>query len=249
MKQGQLIHIQIAPSADNPSFAQRESGVTHTSYQQETAFYSLVQQGDTERLREMMQAVGTSGIVIGRLSANSLRQMQYWAVCCTTLAIRYAIQGGLDEMRAFNFSDQCILQIDQFTEPEAITAYMARSVLELTELVRHSSRRDCPVPVCKCLDYIEKHLHETIRLADLAGLTGLSEDYLSKLFKKHVGTPMRSYVLEKNLEAAKAKLRGASDQKLVAYYLGFCSQTYFITRFKKAYGVTPHQYAVTYRKS
>ena len=41
-------------------------------------------------------------------------------------------------------------------------------------------------------------------------------------------------------------LRGKGDQKMIAYDLGFCSQTYFITCFRKAYGVTPHQYAAQF---
>ena len=77
-------------------------------------------------------------------------------------------------------------------------------------------------------------------------MAGLSEDYLSKLFKKHVGKTVRDYIMEQRLEAAKAMLRGKGDQKMIAYDLGFCSQTYFITCFRKAYGVTPHQYAAQF---
>ena len=87
---------------------------------------------------------------------------------------------------------------------------------------------------------------ESIRLADLAALVNLSGDYLSKLFKKHVGKPLREYIIERKLETAKAMLRGECDQKMVAYYLGFCSQAYFITCFRKAYGITPHQYAARF---
>ena len=39
MKQGELLNIQILPQADDPSFEQRESGMAHTSYREETAFY------------------------------------------------------------------------------------------------------------------------------------------------------------------------------------------------------------------
>uniref|UniRef100_UPI003FEDFF35 hypothetical protein n=1 Tax=Candidatus Fimivicinus sp. TaxID=3056640 RepID=UPI003FEDFF35 len=88
MKQGELLNIQILPHADNPSFEQREDGVTHTSYQEETAFFAFVQQGNVEMVKQRLEAYLSSGIVIGRLSNNSIRQMQYWAVCCITLGIR-----------------------------------------------------------------------------------------------------------------------------------------------------------------
>lgn len=64
MKQGELLNIQILPHADNPSFEQRESGVTHTSYQEETAFFSFVQQGNVEMVKQRLEAYLSSGIVI-----------------------------------------------------------------------------------------------------------------------------------------------------------------------------------------
>lgn len=248
MKQDSLLNVQVLKNTNNPLFEQRETGVTHTPYLEETAFYSLIQQGDTEMVRQRLREYFTSAIVVGRLSENPVRQMQYWAVCCITLGIRYAIQGGLEEMQAFNLSDQYIMQVDKLDSAEAIISYLETIVLELTGLVRKRAHRNCPASIRKCLRYIDCHLHETILLTDLAGLTHLSENYLSKLFKAHVGKPVKPYIIGKKLEAASAMLRGNMDQKKIAYDLGFCSQTYFITCFKKAYGVTPHQYAADVRE-
>ena len=183
MKQGELLNIQILPQADDPSFEQRESGMAHTSYREETAFLSAIQQGDVERVKQLLGQYIKSGIVVGRLSTNSIRQMQYWAVCCVTLGTRYAIQGGLNEMQAFNLSDRYIMQIDQFTSGEEIISFLNQIVLEITGLVHENARGNCPAAIRKCLDYIDRNLHESIRLADLAALVNLSGDYLSKLFK------------------------------------------------------------------
>lgn len=243
MKNEKLLNIQIVPSADNPLFEQRESGITHTSYLEETAFFSFVQQGNTEMVKQMLGKMISSGIVIGHLSKDCVRQMQYWAVCCVTLGTRYAIQGGLNEMKAFNLSDGYIMKIDKFSTVEEIVDYLKKIVVELTEFVRENAHGDCPIQIRRCLNYIDKHLNETIRLSDLAALTNLSGDYLSKCFKKYVGQTVRDYILHKKLEAAKAMLHGECNQKLIAYELGFCSQTYFITCFRKAYGITPHKYA------
>ena len=233
----------MVPSADNPSFEQREHGVTHTSYLEETILFSFVQQGNVEMVKQQLERYIASGIVVGRLSDNPIRQMQYLAVCCVTLGTRYAIQGGLDEMRAFNLSDSYIMRIDQLTNPEEIVAYLGEIVIELTALVRDNAHGDCPVKIRKCLKYIDQHLHEPILVSDLAALTNFSEDYLSKFFKKHIGLSVRDYVKNKRLEAAKAMLHGECDQEKIAYSLGFCSQTYFITCFKEAYGITPYKYA------
>ena len=243
MKTGRLLNIQILPKTSNPFFEQREHGIAHTSYLEETVFFSYLQQGNVELVKQSLAKYLDAGIIIGHLSDNSTRQMQYWAVCCVALGIRYAIQGGLDEMTAFNLSDRYIMKIDTFTLPEQVVDYLGAIAIELTELVQKNTHGDCTVNIRKCLHYIDRHLHEAIRLSDLAAVTGLSESYLSKYFKKHIGKNVQEYVMDKRLEAAKEMLRTKCDQKQVAYGLGFCSQTYFITCFKKAFGITPHKFA------
>ena len=248
MMQGKALSVQVLPSADDPSFDQRESGVTHTPYNQEAAFFSLVEQGDIEQMRRLMGSHPPAAIVAGHLSDDPLRQMQYLAVCYVTLAIRAAIRGGLTEMTAYNRSDRYISHIDRLALPDEITVYLGRITLELTELVHKNARRGCPVQIRKCFAYIDAHLHETIRLADLAQITGLNKDYLAKLFRKHVGETVQNYIEEKKMQAASAMLCGDCDEKMLGYYLGFCSQTYFITRFRKTFGMTPHQYASLHRE-
>lgn len=248
MKNGRpLSGVQFLPADGDAPFSQRESGLAHTPYSEEEAFFSLVQRGDTEGLRRSLQGFTERPIVAGRLSDDPLRQLKYWGVCCITLATRYAVQGGLEEMQAYNFSDRCIRKLDRLG-PEEIPPFLGELLAELTRRVRESEHRSCPLYIRRCLDYIDRHLHEKIRLSNLAELTNFSEDYLARRFKKHVGEGFKAYVTRKKLEAAKAMLRSEGDERLIAYYLGFCSQTYFITRFKKAYGVTPHRYAESCRR-
>ncbi len=245
MSNGKLLNIQIVPSANDPLFEQRESGIVHTSYMEETAFYSLVQQGDVEAVKMVVDKYMTSGVFVGKLSDDPLMQMRYWAVCSITLGIRYAIQGGLDEHVAYNLSDEYIRKVDSFSASEEILEFAREKVVELTQLVHKNSRKGCPKPVRRSLDYIDKHLHEKITVADLAKQADLSTDYFSRIFKKYVGQSVGDYIMAKKLETAKSMLRNDIDPKLVAYYLGFCSQTYFITCFKKVYGITPHKYCNT----
>lgn len=244
MEQNDKIQITVLPHVKNPEFEQRESGLAHTSYAEEKAFYSLIERGDTESIRQALTKYLSARVVVGHLSDNAMRQMQYWAVCCITLGTRYAIRGGLDEMTAFNLSDQCIMQIDRMTTAADIIAYLEKIVLELTQLVRDRSAGRYPVQLQKCLHYIEQHLHESIGIGDLAGIAHFSTDYFRKYFKKHVGVTPGQYITARKLHCAREMLERGFEQRTIAYYLGFCSQTYFITCFKKAYGVTPHQYAV-----
>ncbi len=242
MENKKLINIKILPNSKNPIFNQRETGVSHTSYLEEIAFYSNVQSGNVNMVKQCMHDFLKKGIVIGHLSNDNLRQMQYWAVCCITMLTRYAIQGGLEEMTAYNLSDSYIMSVDKMASADEITAYLENIVIEVTTLVHENQHNGYSKEILRCINYINKHLHERILLEDLAAVSGYSTSHLSKTFKKQVGKNISGYIVSKKIEEAKALLCGDNSQEMISYYLGFCSQTHFISCFKKECGITPNQY-------
>ena len=101
-------------------FEERENGVMHTPYELETTFLSSVKKGSRTDVKNMINDMVDSGITIGRMSSDNLRQIKYWAVSSFTLITRLAIQGGLDETTAYNYSDNCISEIDKMTKSNDI---------------------------------------------------------------------------------------------------------------------------------
>ena len=94
----------------------------------------------------------------------------------------------------------------------------------------------------KCVHYINIHLHEKLEIADIAKKVGLSRDYLSALFKKEFGVSLHSYIIHEKLEASKLMLKQGITYNAISYNLSFCSQSHFVSCFKKEYGMTPKQY-------
>lgn len=232
--------IEIAPAGGDPVFAQREAGVAHTPYETEKVFYSCIRAGDAEGVKRFFADYLSQGIVVGSMSADPLTQMKYFAVCCITLACRYAIAGGLDEKEAFNFSDECIRRVDGMKKGEEIMSFLMRRACELAERVgEKGAAADVPPPVRKCLNHISRNLHGRITLSELAEYCGLSRGHLSRLFRGSVGCSVSRYVIRRKLEAAKAMLAGAYTVGEVAYLLGFSSESHFIKRFREEFGVTP----------
>ncbi len=243
METDKLVSINILPQAKNPIFEQRETCVTHTPYMVETAFYSLVQAGDVEKVKNSIDNFIKDGIVIGRLSNDALRQMQYWAVCCITLGTRYAIQGGLEEMIAYNLADSFIIKIDKMTKPEEIVDYLITVFIKITESVKERAHPTYSKEIHACINFIDKHLHEKLTIEGIATSIGYSKSWLPKKFKKETGMAITDYVTSKKIEEAKSLLRSNTPQNIIAYSLGFCSQTHFIQCFKKYCGITPNQFA------
>ena len=169
--------------------------------------------------------------------------MQYLAVCCITLGTRYAIKGGLDESIAYNLSDTYIQQIDKLTSPDKILYFLAEKTIELAKKVSKSKKLiKYPAPIIKTIQYINKNLHNKIAIKDLAKFCNLSPDYLSSLFKKSTGLNLSSYIMKQKLEASKALLIKDYDYSTIGYYFSFCSESHYINRFKKEFGMTPLQF-------
>ena len=236
---------EIKVLSDSEIFSERESGVTHTPYETEVMFYNCIKNGDCEKAEKMMNLLLSQSVIVGRLSDDPLRQMKYWAVCSITLGTRYAIAGGLDETTAFNYSDEIICKIDRMTSAEEIFVLLKDTCINLTSLVAESKNKvSYSAAVRKCIHFINTNLHEKLSLELLSKKCNLSPDYLSALFKKEVGQTIISYIKDKRLEAAKDMLYSGQDTSSTAYYLGFCSESYFIKCFREKFGITPKKFAL-----
>ncbi|MEZ3496752.1 MAG: AraC family transcriptional regulator [Lachnospiraceae bacterium] len=245
-----LQNIQIVPKTPRGTvFEQREGAVCHTPYQLESEFYSCIERGEVTLLEDKMQQYFQDGFVIGRLSNNDLRQMQYWAVSSITLAVRAAIRGGLDELYAYNLSDYYIQYVDALQSTAQIVDLLTQKAVELTELVaKVHGRLQYSPHVRRCIGYIERHLHEKLTVAALAENGGITADYLSAIFKRETGEVLSTYILKVKLREAKLLLENGCNCEQTAYTLSFCSESYFISCFKKAFGITPRAYAAAHTK-
>ena len=243
----ELLSLKVIPEEISKSlYEQREAEAFHTPYKDEIRLYSCIKQGDIEKLISELKVLMEKGIIVGQMSGNNSRQHKYMAVSCITLATRYAIQGGLNETDAYNFSDDVIRTIDTIDSPEIVIECLAQKIIELTNLVASNSKKLKYSPhIRKCMTYINKNLHKKISVNDLAEECGLSDDYISHLFKKEVGENLSSYILKQKLEVSKTLLFEGFDNSKICYTLGFCSQSHFISAFKKQFGITPREYVIS----
>ena len=93
------------------------------------------------------------------------------------------------------------------------------------------------------VNYIEKHLHDRISSADLAGHLGVSKSYLCRLFKKETNRTIGACIKQAKVKAAVNMLLYSEMSPLdIALALSFSSQSYFIKVFKEETGYTPADY-------
>ncbi len=95
----------------------------------------------------------------------------------------------------------------------------------------------------RVLEYINEHLDQDIKLADLAALLGMSQFHFSHLFKQSIGTAPYQYLLQQRVERAKQLLK-QTDQSIVyiAFLCGFNSHSHLSKQFRQLTGITPKAY-------
>lgn len=93
-------------------------------------------------------------------------------------------------------------------------------------------------------DYINEHLHEDLKLIELAALAQVSPYYFLRLFKQSVGLTPHQYILQRRIEKAKFLLQhselGVAE---IASRVGFCDQSHLTQYFKRIVGITPKQFS------
>jgi AraC-like DNA-binding protein len=96
-------------------------------------------------------------------------------------------------------------------------------------------------------DYLREHVHEHVRLDDLAAIASMSRFQLTRQFEKAYGLPLHAFHVHLRLVEAKRRLRTGVPIATVAADLGFADQSHLHRRFKGAFGMTPGEWRETNR--
>ena len=127
---------------------------------------------------------------------------------------------------------------------EDIAALYQTMVLDFAGRMQTLNRRQAYAkPIVQSFDYIYNHLHEKIKVTDIAEHVKLNPSYLSKLFKQECGISISGYICEQRLKAAENMLKYSDyTYSEIASALMFASQSYFIKVFREKTGLTPKEY-------
>lgn len=93
------------------------------------------------------------------------------------------------------------------------------------------------------VSYIESNYMHDIRLDSLSEATYLSPSYLSRLFKKIIGTNFKSYLEEVRLRHAVEDMRNTTQTiTTIAYNNGFPNVSALSAAIRKTYRMSPHEF-------
>lgn len=100
------------------------------------------------------------------------------------------------------------------------------------------------------LEWIRINLQKDLSVKEIAERFNFNEDYLTRLFKKHLGVSTLKYVNGMRVAKAKELLTQSEESiKEIAYSCGFKDDKYFMKLFKEYENLTPTEFRNAYYRT
>ena len=214
-----------------------------SNYALEQKLWKAVREGNLNYQKDLEVAIANT--TPGNISdGHYLRQDKNIAIIQVALACRSAMEGGLSPEIAYPISDRYIQRIEACNSVSEVSE-ISIGVLDDYILRVHQAklRAGMSHPICECCDYISMHPEENPDIHQMAQKYGYTPYYFSKKFKQEVGMSLREFAVKEKVERAKMLLaQSAMSVSDISEALGFNSQSYFGSVFRKITGMTPSEF-------
>lgn len=159
------------------------------------------------------------------------------------LALSLLPDGAENMAEIFSSYSDGYRSIYRFTNVEQVVEWMTIFRDGLCEVLKSKRKTYKAHVITNVQKYINNHVTEKLSLNEVAGVFGLSPNYLSILFKKNCRLGFSEYIAQEKVTRAKFLLL-EQDKKIyeVADQLGFESAFYFSKVFKKVTGLSPRDF-------
>ena len=235
------INSETPPKVYDPTYTPAHD--RHKVWMAEQGLLQMVRTGDLNYKQALSNSMTLSaGVPVH--SDDALRQSKISVIVFTSLVCRAAIEGGLSPEEAYALGDSYIQTAESAKTLDDLNPL---SLVMYDDFIRrvHKCRTNPKLsrPVQQCVDYIEMHLDQKIRAADLAAVVGYTEYYLTHKFKAETGLCINDYIKFAKIERAKVLLK-STDQTVqeIAAALCFSTRNYFSRIFQEVTGQTPVEY-------
>lgn len=220
-------------------YEDRNEMFRHAPYSLEERLVDAVARGNKELAIEMLGEIGNYGSK-AVLASDPLRSAKNSLICSCAFLARAVIRAGISSDESFALSDAAIRHIEELDSIKSVLSYEQEVLLQFLSLVDKKVRRELSPIVAAATNFINARLSDKISLRDVASHIGVHPVYLSKKFREESGQTITAYINFRKVEESVWFVRNTnrSIADISAMY-GFSSQGYYITLFRKYFGVTP----------
>lgn len=223
--------------------SQRRPGV-HSGAEVEARLLSCVEFGKTEELDHVMRSLLPQNNKMGQAAQDSIRSVRNIMIASVAIVARSAAKGGMDYEEALELSDLYLQKLDAMDSYDEIVSLWGGAVFDYTTRVQKIRSLNPQSGLArKVAGYVQSHLYCPVTAEEIAAASGYHISYLSRAFKQETGRNIRDYINAEKVEEAKHLLAFSNKPIMeIAMQLGFSSQAYFTTVFKRITEMTPAKY-------
>ncbi|MGH0053287.1 MAG: response regulator transcription factor [Sphaerochaetaceae bacterium] len=178
------------------------------------------------------------------------KRPQFWVYGMLQQILRLLVKMAQKEETMNNYDialEECFSELDTFTE-------LKGRILNLFAIVINNqyatfSKIDSPQFFSHVRTYLEEHCDNPITLKELCDTFGVSQTYMSRLFRKHTQKSCNELVTFIRIQKAQQLLvrQPLLQIKNVAELVGYKDQFYFSRLFHREVGMTASEYRKSHR--
>ncbi len=221
----------------------RDLNYLHRSSFFERHFYSLIKNGETDKLKKLLSVHSLDGEYIVLAKNNPLRSWKNLVICFITISCRAAMEGGLATETTYAISDVFIQKLEELNRIKDVEDLANKVFIDLADRVNSLKKMHYSKLVTRALNYISKNMDKTLTLAQISEQLDVNGSYLSNAFKTEVGISVTEYIMKEKISEAKRMLLFTQFSILdISTALNFYDQSHFTKVFKKFTDQSPKQF-------
>lgn len=232
---------EVWMSRDEPSY------VDYFDADLELRLLSCVENGRPDELKQILDDIDEQADGFPVQSEDSVRDFRTIFIYATGTVSSAALRGGLDYGTKKALSDYYLKEIYQIEGYAMIFRLLCQMFMDFANRTKRCQNMKNQSPLVNRINRIIcAHLYEKMTPSRISEILGMNCSYICRHFKEQTGKTLSTYINEVKMKEAK-RLMKISNRTVadIALQLGYSSQNYFITVFKKVEGVTPGTYIRT----
>ncbi|MHB8063389.1 MAG: response regulator [Ruminiclostridium sp.] len=231
----------IIQYSDLNSFFRYDDYSTLDKYQKQ--LFESIKSGNVGIVKETVQNIFTY-ITTNNININYLKNFYYTTLTSINNIRISVLVIDVEKNSEENRDMASLLQlIEKCDSTEELNSLLEDVSIRIASRINNFNNKIQKITLRKAIDYIHEHYNEQVTLNEVAENIYVTTYYISRMFKKELGTNFVDYLNDIRIEKAKELLKDIKYKTYeVAELVGISSPHYFSKLFRKHAGITPSEY-------